>query len=50
VFCGEGLTGQGFMSQVSVSILLVVACIFVNTLGVIHVKSVRNVLYGVKGK
>jgi hypothetical protein len=50
VFSGEGLTCQGVVSQVSVTKLWEVACNFVKTLAVIHVKSVRNLLYSVKGK
>ena len=50
VFSGEGLNCQGFVSHVFVTSLWEVACSFINTLGVIHVKSVRNSLYRVKGK
>lgn len=50
VFSGEGLTCQGFVSQAFFTSLWEVACSFVNTLGVIHIKPVRNELYRVKGK
>jgi hypothetical protein len=50
VFSGEGLTCRGFLSQVYATSLWQIACSSVDTLGIIRVKSARNVLYRVKGK